>query len=763
MRRWGVTVVFWLGMLLFSGSASAAPTFEASPYVFRLVIGGCAHEPRLRQQTGFRVRGEAGIITALHGVADCQVINAISDDDKAQIFKSLHLLEADIDRDMALLSSDALASLPKVGLAAGNNQDIEADTLQVIGYPFGLSKQLRTPRVALTEERPLTDLIPDQYKRELQTRSSPNLEITVLRVDAHIGPGHSGAPLLTEGGLLIGVANGGLDEGRVSIGWAIPWQDVQWQSVQRLETRLAALQRDDPHLALAFSSAYPKYAVEPIQVQEVSLETLDVYDVRAGLWLEGSAGAQPLSGDMFFEDRYNRTAGQRQLEMSGSLVSAFAQQGLQQVDKMRLFTSGPDNYIMIEGTASQCLKLDRLPPEFGLMQQIFSEITATPISGNDPVLGVMVGEEPVNGTPTRHYLLDAAVFNETIQGQGLGELISGELWLTEDNFLARFDADYTNWNLPLGDQPFSGDVVMSLEFASSGADLEITIPELCRSAPLLPFSILPAAADSLPQPGLPGSNATIVDVAVQHNVVRNEAAGMSILTTLATDNLQGVPAAAVVYVFSEDGQPLRGYDPQYTTLDGAFAAATAFTPTDNPQTWYDGLETFVPYAALYLAEGAHRLSFQVVIYELSTNTILAASDLYDFMVTQPADVSGDWVGTIEYDLPGGSIYFLFGLSLWQNGDQVTGTSTISAPAPGFETAVMSLQGTVTGDTFTFQELQLLDTNAPFGYQNSGWCLEQSTLSFARDDSAWSGMSGLSGILATPGCLSGIVNLVRPDS
>ena len=41
---------------------------------------GCKFEPKQRVQTGFRIKDQPGIITALHGVADCSSIVAESGD-----------------------------------------------------------------------------------------------------------------------------------------------------------------------------------------------------------------------------------------------------------------------------------------------------------------------------------------------------------------------------------------------------------------------------------------------------------------------------------------------------------------------------------------------------------------------------------------------------------------------------------------------------------------------------------------------------------
>ncbi len=98
-----------LVMALFGSMGIAyAQQQPISPDIFRLEISECTHLPEvIRYQTGFRVVGTVGIVTALHGVADdCQTINAVGDSGNGPVFNNLDLIEADVDRDVALLSSD---------------------------------------------------------------------------------------------------------------------------------------------------------------------------------------------------------------------------------------------------------------------------------------------------------------------------------------------------------------------------------------------------------------------------------------------------------------------------------------------------------------------------------------------------------------------------------------------------------------------------------------------------------------------------------
>lgn len=262
MRRLG-TVVIVLYLALWAGLAFAqSNSTTAVPYVYRLKIGNCTFDPVDRRQTGFRVQGTVGIVTALHGVADCQTISAVADNGQ-EIFNDLDIVQVDIERDIALLVSPELAQRTSDGLALSTltASAILTTPLSITGYPLGLDAQDVESNLLVRDLEPLDAIIPDPEETDaLRLRHSPALTITVLNLQAQLLPGHSGAPLFDPENRLVGVGNGGLRGGTVNRSWAIPWSDVQLQPVTlpQVKQGLTALSAMEPSLALAFSSTYPE-------------------------------------------------------------------------------------------------------------------------------------------------------------------------------------------------------------------------------------------------------------------------------------------------------------------------------------------------------------------------------------------------------------------------------------------------------------------------------------------------------------------------
>lgn len=295
---------FVAALLLLAANLALAqtPAFQPNPYVYRIVVDGCKHAPANRRQTGFRVRGEAGIVTALHGVADCP--NAII---KAEypdgVFNGLTLTAVDIDRDVALLSSTEVATDTAAGLVAPRTDNVSREGLYALGYPYGKTFQEPTTQITVTYAMPLNRIIPGEFlTAAFIDRRSPDLYIRTLFAEAHFVPGHSGSPVLNAQDQVIGIVDGGLKEGYIGKSWLIPWVDVDLQSVDdnKIKERLNELITKDV-AALAFSSTYPNQVYNDTQLQpliRVNISICYSWDCRSAelsALLFGRTSTVPLS------------------------------------------------------------------------------------------------------------------------------------------------------------------------------------------------------------------------------------------------------------------------------------------------------------------------------------------------------------------------------------------------------------------------------------------------------------------------------------
>jgi hypothetical protein len=218
---------------------SKIAAFGQYEFIYQIQASGCSHHPRNRMQTGFRMVGTAGIVTALHGVADCADIKAFQ---TKQPHLSVRLTAIDADADAALLSAPGLGTS---GLAAATNVDWETlGSVFVTGHPYGIG----VIRTSLAVRRPalviLSHRLPDEVLVHMETRNSPAVSQQVLDLEGGtLLPGHSGAPILDSSNRVLAIASGGLREGFAQINW---WRPAGGQSV-----RLNSLKAADPKVLFA--------------------------------------------------------------------------------------------------------------------------------------------------------------------------------------------------------------------------------------------------------------------------------------------------------------------------------------------------------------------------------------------------------------------------------------------------------------------------------------------------------------------------------
>lgn len=215
-----------------------------------------------RVGTGFAWNSPDQVVTALHVVAGCKVINIYSEGQKTPGTATRQ--HAYVSADLALLKLDKQEK-PIVLVPLAASDEVVPTALHVIwGYPKSVRKMqgddLHFSRV-LSPASVLSDVLTEkQYEAALGNVGYPALDAPILRVGSTIQPGHSGAPIVDGKGKVVGVGDGGLYEGIKSINWAIP---------ARLLPVLAKTQDKvpdtEPNAGVQFSAAGDEEPSQPVQ------------------------------------------------------------------------------------------------------------------------------------------------------------------------------------------------------------------------------------------------------------------------------------------------------------------------------------------------------------------------------------------------------------------------------------------------------------------------------------------------------------------
>ena len=197
--------------------------------------------PNNSLQTGFRLKGKIGIVTALHGVLGANSVGAYNE--IHQRFSNLQIDAVDIAHDLALLSSPTVVKLGAIGLGVPVNNLLKPrQRLDGWGHPQGINLRATPVYVNKVPTKNLVTLIPSELQDTFQTRKSPASDITIIDLDAPLVPGFSGGPLLNDAHEIVGVIDGGLQK-ESQICWAIPIDQIHWRNLDESKTELERLKQ----------------------------------------------------------------------------------------------------------------------------------------------------------------------------------------------------------------------------------------------------------------------------------------------------------------------------------------------------------------------------------------------------------------------------------------------------------------------------------------------------------------------------------------
>jgi len=168
--------------------------------------------------TGFLWKNNDWIITTLHSVEDSNNIQ-ITFVDQVRKAKVVRVLKR---YDLALLELDKPVKLPKFSSSV-KKPKINTN-LYVLGYngKGNLSTVIdRSLRLGYNSSGKLKGLLSSGLRKDLAICKSPDPEIDILYFDGSLLPGFSGSPIVNNSGQLVGIADGGLEEGAQSISWGV--------------------------------------------------------------------------------------------------------------------------------------------------------------------------------------------------------------------------------------------------------------------------------------------------------------------------------------------------------------------------------------------------------------------------------------------------------------------------------------------------------------------------------------------------------------
>lgn len=176
-----------------------------------------------RTGSGFAYGPDQHVVTAWHVVAGCERITTYWEKHggATQQARVVRVLKS---ADLTLLHS---AGAPGKALPEVRTQPRVNDQLEALGYYLSVPTMDNKPlRVTFGSTR-LGDMLPNDVRVELEKKRAIDLNLKIVRLDGHLLPGLSGAPLFDTKGRVVAIGSGGLKSGAASVSWAVPAAQLQ--------------------------------------------------------------------------------------------------------------------------------------------------------------------------------------------------------------------------------------------------------------------------------------------------------------------------------------------------------------------------------------------------------------------------------------------------------------------------------------------------------------------------------------------------------
>lgn len=217
-KKYILFVLFLISNIIHAVSQpSGAKITEMQKAIVRVQSGN-------RIGSGFLWKNNNWVITTLHIIENQNNIEVTL----ANAVKSARVIKVLKEYDLVLLEldspADALTTLSEINSNPGINS-----SLYTLGYngKGNLNSIIdRTLRLGYNSNGKLEGLLPKKVRDALNICKRPNPAIEILYLEGSLLPGFSGSPIVDNSGRIVGVADGGLEEGASSISWGIKSQSL---------------------------------------------------------------------------------------------------------------------------------------------------------------------------------------------------------------------------------------------------------------------------------------------------------------------------------------------------------------------------------------------------------------------------------------------------------------------------------------------------------------------------------------------------------
>jgi hypothetical protein len=222
-----------------------------------------------------------------------------------------------------------------------------------------------------------------------------------------------------------------------------------------------------------------------IVVQPISNDkTIKSYRTNINMNLDGVSAGKVSKGDLNADVQSIPGKKQQSAAISGSqmgqLLSPFL--GGLPVNKLTMYLMDKNVYVLAQSLLTVCATPKN--PIAGIDQLkngLSADQLITGLTGSNKIYGKLVGEETVNGIPSKHYKLDVKKMNELAKKNKVDlSLNSGDVWLAKNGgYVTRFNGDMNGALNQTAGVDFKGNVKMQMNLGDLNKINDIPLPNQC--------------------------------------------------------------------------------------------------------------------------------------------------------------------------------------------------------------------------------------------------------------------------------------------
>lgn len=202
-------------------------TARAQQFIERVSRSLVKIETNSSSASGFIWPDSAHVVTALHIVDGQERITATYVNANGEIIGSSPAEVEKVLKDSDLVLLLLRTPQDRVPLSINLSPPTIDQQLYAVGFPLDIAVANDTKVKVRFGGKQLRTILPQKVLEEMEKVPYPSTIAEILSLEANLLPGHSGAPIVDRDGKVVGIADGGLEEGAIGICWGIPASHLQ--------------------------------------------------------------------------------------------------------------------------------------------------------------------------------------------------------------------------------------------------------------------------------------------------------------------------------------------------------------------------------------------------------------------------------------------------------------------------------------------------------------------------------------------------------